>query len=198
MMGKQQDAKYYDELWANPYYRKHAIELRKWYPVWSYVAFKVRQLQLLRGGSGCKIVDLGCGPGHLAELLVGGLDEQSDYIGYDFSPVAVAHAKQTIRDPKFSFEVADLSTHDFVREHGVYVATEFLEHVEFDLDVLAKLPADSPVLFSVPTFDDPGHVRVYPGQHAIYERYQDLLDISEISTMADGYRFVVQATRRDT
>lgn len=192
-MGQQQPKEYYDRLWSSPYYQRSAAEMDKWCPVWEAVAFYLQDSMK----AGAHIVDLGCGPGHLAELLKD-CQDMFIYTGYDFSPVAILAAQQRVDDGRFCFKVADLQTHDFVTESGVYVATEFLEHVKFDLELISRIPAGSRFLFSVPTFDDPSHVRTYKDPFAIRSRYWDLLDIPDIFVMPDGYRFVVQAIRRTT
>ena len=197
-MGEQQPMEYYDKLWADPRYQKPAEEMHRWLQLWrttrSFIKYYLKRKYN-------HIVDLGCGPGHLAEL-VAGLPDSFTYTGYDFSPTAIAVANKKVTDevtdPRFVFEVKDLETFNFVADWSkvVYVANEFFEHIEFDLDIIEKIPAGCPVLFSVPAFDDPAHVRCHKDSDDVRARYTDLLDIESIVTMPDGYRFFVEATRR--
>jgi trans-aconitate methyltransferase len=187
-MGQQQPKEYYDNLWSGEYYKRAASELTHWFPVWEAVAkLAVRGPEM--------VVDLGCGPGHLAERLIEhGLSGR--YVGYDFSSVAIEEAKKRIVNDRFTFACVDLCSFDFVpQERACYVATEFFEHVEFDLEILGRIPEHSRVIFSVPSFDDPGHVRHHPTVESIWDRYSDAVSIYGVRTMLGGHRYVVDGVK---
>lgn len=193
-MGQQQEAEYYDRLFSEEGYHQEAHNLR-WYPVWKSSADEI-----VRWGSP-KIVDLGCGPGHLAEIINRTNGYPFLYIGYDFSRVAIDIARAKVISDRFDFRLADLSSHDFNESVGearrvTYVSTEFLEHVEFDLEVIERIPSENPLLFSLPRFDDPGHVRFFTDEQSIRQRYGGLLNIYSIQIMPDNWRYCVQSVRR--
>ena len=75
-----------------------------------------------------KIVDLGCGEGIVAEVLLGALG-QLKYVGYDKNPVATREAAR--RNPSAIFQCADIldldPTPDFA---DVILCLEVIEHVE--------------------------------------------------------------------
>ena len=50
---------------------------------------------------GAKVLDFGCGTGHLLEVLRTKLDFCGEYVGYDLSPAMVAAAKEKYPDARF-------------------------------------------------------------------------------------------------
>ena len=197
--GRQQDSVYYDKLWSDPGYQVSAEKLR-WYPIWTLTAARI--LEDSRAGIK-QVIDLGCGPGHFASVLSRLVNTAISYTGYDFSSVAIDAARRRKPDHRFSFVQADLSSHEFnaavpekCNDPVTYVAIEFFEHVNFDLDVIKRMRPDTPLLFSVPNFDDPGHVRTFKTEEDIRNRYAGLMSILDIKRMSDGYRFFVEARTR--
>ena len=99
-MGTYQKAEYYDEAYKKGTYDvdPEHISLHHYHLNWS-AAIKVIHLVLNEGWRGYKpkkienIVDLGCGPGHFAQML--NLDG-INYHGYDFSNVAIEKATERL------------------------------------------------------------------------------------------------------
>lgn len=56
------------------------------------------------------VLDLGCGPGLYAQLLAGGCDR---YIGLDFSPAAIDHARRTVDHLNCGFRLDDVTEAPF-------------------------------------------------------------------------------------
>jgi len=198
-MGSQQDAEYYDNMWMQSGYEKEAENLR-WYPVWQSATDAIMR-KLVLNKFAVRIIDLGCGPGHIAEVLNKTTGLPFSYIGYDFSSVAIDMANKKNIGDRFIFKEADLSDYNFHEsvqegEDVIYVSIEFLEHVKFDREVIKKLKSSCSVLFSLPNFDDPGHVRFFAGEKEIRERYEDLLNINSVQVMPDGYRFFIDSTKK--
>ena len=83
----------------------------------------------------------------------------------------------------FSFMVKDLSEYNFAEgkpEDSFYISFEFLEHINKDLEIISRIPANSNFLFSVPSFDCEGHVRYFPDIMYIKDRYASHIEIKEI------------------
>jgi 2-polyprenyl-3-methyl-5-hydroxy-6-metoxy-1,4-benzoquinol methylase len=164
------DKDYYDEKYIDSdEYKKHYAE-SVYYPVWDCVKSSLLTDE--------KILDVGCGCGHLASML---LDNGFyDYTGVDFSSVAVGQAKREV--PEFKFVCADLNDFDFApyADHAI-VATEVFEHIEDDIALIKRLPKNK-IVFSVPNFEANGHVRTYPSLDYITERYKDVIDIYRIES----------------
>jgi len=107
-----------------------------------------------------KVLDVGCGLGDMAAYF-----EPDDYHGIDFAGAAEGG----------QFEATNIYDYLF-RGYDTYLILEVLEHLD-DLAVLAKIPADANVVFSVPSFLCEGHIRNYPAIASVTGRFADLLDI---------------------
>jgi tetratricopeptide (TPR) repeat protein len=111
-----------------------------------------------------KCLDVGCGTAELQHHI-------KDYHGFDFSrrAVTIANNKQV--------KVGDAYEED-LRGYDTYILLEVLEHLD-DLKILKRLPKGKDVIFSVPSFKDPSHMRVYT-EESMRERFKPYLDISEV------------------
>lgn len=148
---------------------------------------------------GMPVVDLGCGTGRFAELLR--QRGYGFYLGFDFASAVVAEAASYC--PAFDFAVADIRQWN----HGpdlpdvcCYVLLEVLEHLDDDLDALARIPAGSTVVLSVPNFWSESHVRRYAQPRDVFNRFGMLLDFDAWRSVAfptPGRRIhVFRGTRR--
>jgi glycosyltransferase involved in cell wall biosynthesis len=109
-------------------------------------------------GKTTEILDIGCGPkAPLAKYF-------DSYDGFDLckNPMRIADAY----DPKSYTRI----------DYSGYTCLEVLEHLSDDLKVLANIPKGKPIIFSVPSFYCPGHVRVYTLKTLTW-RFRNLLDI---------------------
>jgi hypothetical protein len=93
------------------------------------------------------------------------------YYGFDFRPTRLVRARENC--PGFQFEVADALTTDLFEtwRYDAVIATEFLEHVERDLDVLDSIRPGSYFLGTVPNFPFVSHVRHFRSEAEVTERY---------------------------
>ena len=123
-----------------------------------------------------QILDLGCGSGQFAHMLW-----DSGYLcysGVDFSKEALGIAQGL--SPQV-FEWADIREYQPNWDNfNVVVILEVLEHLNEDRELIVKIPAGKHIIFSVPSFDDEAHVRTFRNKPQVHERYDDLIDISEI------------------
>ena len=171
-MGSVRSATWYDQRFAQPdsKYLWRAEDL-PYYHLW--------QLAIGHMKDGDVVVDLGCGPGHLAELAT--RRRAVRYRGYDFSAQALSMARK--RAPEAAFFLWD-ATKDPVprpsRTRTVYVSTEFMEHVEDDLGIIRQIPAGALTILTVPARDDPGHVRHFKTIDEVRKRYAPLLEIVDL------------------
>ncbi|MCK4579390.1 MAG: glycosyltransferase [Candidatus Marinimicrobia bacterium] len=104
------------------------------------------------------MLDIGCGQGNLSGYV-------ENYDGFDM-----------IKNPH---RIADIYAHEF-GDYDVYVLLEVLEHLTRDIEVLRKIPAGKDIVFSVPSFDDPSHVRMFT-ETIIRWRYRDVIRIQNIT-----------------
>ncbi len=155
----EQDARNFDRALTSPYY-----------PLYRKV------VELLRREGLRSVLEVGCGSGVLAEMLIA---EGLAYDGFDFSPVAVDKART--RNPEGRFFVGDATDPASYRlSYDGVVCCEVLEHIEGDLTAIEHWKAGSICVCSIPNFDYESHVRYFRSPEQIRQRYGGLLDISQI------------------
>lgn len=185
-MGKEQSASYYDAIYSkSKEYEKPWYESR-YMRVWQRMAQKFDPDKM--------VIDLGCGVGQTAGFLYS--EGFTDYVGVDFSKEAIELAKGRFKNIKhYKFYCCDIvgyltdcDSHEIVPENNPekkqFFCSETLEHISDDTGLLrllaGKFPA-SRIAISVPTFDDPSHVRVFKSVTDAKERYKPFIDIDDSS-----------------
>lgn len=131
------------------------------------------------------VLDLGCGNGHFAQYLYH-RTLQRQYLGLDFSEVAIQRAKDHVNVDGYRFEVFDLreSLDELLQFHsGSVVLLETLEHLEEDQDLIKSLPKGCHVIFSVPNYDSNGHLRWFDNTTQVYNRYGRWIDYRRFATV---------------
>lgn len=148
-----------------------------YYVHWTQVIVFLKKIQ------NPKILEIGCGTGQLAEYLK---DEGFvDYNGFDFSPKAIALAKGRVN---FNFFQGNaLAKNSYNTEFNTIICLEVLEHIQRDIDVLQNIPANTGIIFSVPNFDAPSHVRWFTSERQIKARYFRYVDIKAIIRVGNIY-----------
>ena len=195
-MGREQAHQFYDDIFANSPKYALPVEESKWYSSWLFIADRVAEVHP------DIVIDLGCGPGHFAEILSKHLKHGFQYVGYDFSPVAIEQASIRMRgDPRFSFEKADLKAKNFnehIQSHQMvmYLAFEFLEHVRWDRKVMRRMYPGFPVMITLPTFDDAGHARHFRKINRALRRYRCHITIEESCELDVGKHFMIRGKSR--
>lgn len=145
------DAGYYDRYVAAtegydwPYYKSN------YYALWAVIVDRVRRDGLHR------VLEIGCGPGQLAAFLLDqGLKE---YAGLDFSARSIDMAREAAPRGKFVVDDARSSSIYADVSYDAIICTEVLEHIEDDLQVIARFPEGARCLCTVPNFPYESHVR---------------------------------------
>lgn len=158
-MGQERDAAYYDAFFKSSHAHALPPATAPWAAVWAWAAKQATGVR--------EVLDVGCGLGHLASLLVA---KGVRVVGVDFSEFAIAQAR--IRAPKATFYVGNLpeALAEIPHNADLAICCEFLEHIECDLEVLTALH-DLPVVVTLPTFDCPSHVRHFPTAESVVARY---------------------------
>ncbi|WP_339813105.1 methyltransferase [Paenibacillus sp. FSL R7-0189] len=178
----ERDENFYNDLYEsggwNQSYFKHYSEIH-------YIDIWMKATEMIRDVENPKIIDIGCGPGQFANLLLD--NHLTNYRGMDFSQEAIKHAK--IRNDRYrsSFSVDDVYTSNiFDEDYNIAVLFEILEHLDGDLEILKKLKKNTKVLFSVPNFYSEGHVRWFNSQLEVAQRYKAVVGINDIYTFDVG------------
>lgn len=131
------------------------------------------------------IVEFGCGSGQFANMLFD--NGYTNYIGYDFSEVAIGLAKEHNPEMRNCFTCADIKKHVSHSGTGIYIALEVLEHVKNDFDIVKKIPTGHTFIFSVPSFDSFNHVRKFENMYSVIERYKHIVDFTKSQRIETGY-----------
>jgi SAM-dependent methyltransferase len=184
-------ADFYDETfeaedrWREPYWKLI------WYASWSVIADRVVRSE------GARVLDMGCGAGHLARLLADrGL---AHYTGFDFSSKRLEQARRVV--PEFRFEVADAYTTDLFAtvDYNAVVCTEFLEHLEGDLDILRRIRGGTRVLGTVPNYDAHAHLRFFHSAQEVVDRYEPCfsqLTVDQVHNVGGGSEWLIDGELR--
>ncbi len=175
---KQLDAGYYDNLYLNGDRAYQRPLTSPCYPLYCKV------LELLREEAAQAVLEVGCGSGILAEMVIA---QGFRYSGFDFSPVAIAKAER--RNPEGRFSVGDATDRAVYRlSYDAIVCCEVLEHIEGDLQAIELWEPGAVVICSVPNFDYESHVRFFRSKAEVVRRYGDLIDIRGIERVATSAR----------
>ena len=184
-MGKEQNSDYYNIIFENaPYYHKDWESMGFWSIIWQ------KSLPILKENQVNSILDIGSGMGQFGQACS---QNNIKYKGIDFSEYAVLYSKKNkIKDEEF--ECIDVFKYDFKDNVDCYVSHEFLEHIEKDTEVIQKLPSGKLFIFSVPDFDDPGHVRWFLNIDEVYNRYSPYINNLQVSKITErhylGFGFI--------
>lgn len=186
----EQKAGFYDEKFeTHPEYAKHYTE-SVYYPIWTVLADRLRPLDA------AEIVELGCGPGQLAQLLHD--HGVRRYHGIDFSGAAISAARQ--RCPSFVFSQRDLTRPGSLNEirYTWAISTEVLEHIEDDLAVLRNVASGTRVLATVPNYPATGHLRTFGSERQVRIHYSGVLTDLDVTPIRlnrrGGVLFVIDGT----
>jgi 2-polyprenyl-3-methyl-5-hydroxy-6-metoxy-1,4-benzoquinol methylase len=169
-MGCEKDSDYYNEMFKKGYqYREH-------YKTSPYLTIYNVAKGMLTEIPNPQILELGCGSGQFAHMLW-----DSGYLcysGVDFSETALGIAQGL--SPQV-FEWADILEYEPNWDNfNVVVMLEVLEHITNDLELVKKIPSGKHIIFSLPSFDDPSHVRKFNTTEQVMDRYDKLIHITEM------------------
>ncbi len=183
----ERQAQWYDEFYKGSLEYKKEPKDSIYRHVWDKALFLIHDE---------KVVDLGCGSGQFAKLLLN--NGKTFVCGIDFSSEAIAIAQKLNPEHKEKFIVGNLLGTLNLPEYDLAVCFEVLEHIVKDLDVINKIEPGSRFIFSVPNFNDQAHVRKFNSETQIIKRYSELIDIYQIfrlKTKRNNTIFLVDSMR---
>jgi 2-polyprenyl-3-methyl-5-hydroxy-6-metoxy-1,4-benzoquinol methylase len=119
-----------------------------------------------------KIVDAGCGCGQLLAMLYE--SGWKNIIGIDYSITAINQAKSLFPQCSHLYEQVDITSKI---PYGFHTAifSEVLEHIEEDVKLITRYKEFfKQIILTVPSFDDPAHVRYFKAVADVEARYAQL------------------------
>lgn len=183
---REQGPEYYDEgFLLSKSSRNHYTESNH-YSLWTVLVDRLTRAKVE------SVLDIGCGSGQLALFLRDkGLTR---YRGIDFSTNKIEWARKIC--PEFDFVAADVFKTDLLHSHDydTVVSTEFLEHVEQDLDVVEKIRPGTHFYGTVPNFPAPSHVRHFTSIQEVYDRYGRYFQAFSVDEIL-GVRFIAKNSK---
>ena len=176
-MRQDKPAAYYDDYFKNETGSQVHYRESFYYVHWTQV------ISFLRKIKDPEILEIGCGTGQFAEYLK---DEGfSRYHGFDFSTKAIELARGRV---SLDFHQGDaLDSRNYKGQYNTVVCLEVLEHIQDDIFILSNLRPFTQIIFSVPNFDAPSHVRWFTSERQIKRRYFRHLDIRGICRVGNIY-----------
>ena len=106
-----------------------------------------------------KVLDLGCGTGQFANMLV-----DNDM------------ANKVVKGNFYQGDLYDKAIYD-KHEYDTVVCLEVLEHINRDLEVLSNISKGTNIIITVPSYDSIGHVRHFNNINSVISRYKDSFNI---------------------
>ncbi|MEX2617353.1 MAG: class I SAM-dependent methyltransferase [Alphaproteobacteria bacterium] len=166
----------YDDMYESETAYSRPYNKSLYYPMFLKVLEELKRL------STTNVLEVGCGGGIFAQMLIEHSDIQ--YRGFDFSVNGIKKAmERNAGSDLFSIGNA-LDEASYFGPFDTIVCTEVLEHIERDLDVVRLWPHGVNCVCSVPNFDYPTHVRVFKDESDVLNRYGELIDIDSITRVA--------------
>lgn len=182
-MGTYKDSNYYDAIYSkSESYRQHYAKSR-YYSLWLLVMERIPQ--------GARVLEVGCGTGQFAHFALDlereTKSERLEYFaGFDFSLEAVRMTNSRLFEngyfPQRRVWAGNaLSEYSYkaVKMYDTIVCMEVFEHTH-DKVILELLPKGKRLIFTVPDFDDPAHLRHFPTEADVVKRYGHLQDFTVI------------------
>lgn len=164
--GAEQPAEWYDEAFSKSAHAEYSIHYTAslYYPVWRALVERIPPQ--------ARVLEIGCGPGQLAQFIADRC--VCSYVGFDFSPAAIAMARE--RNPALTFHLANALTTDLFHrdDYDFVICTEVMEHISADRQVLARIRPRVRCLITVPSFPYVSHVRHFTSRRAVRARYREL------------------------
>jgi 2-polyprenyl-3-methyl-5-hydroxy-6-metoxy-1,4-benzoquinol methylase len=185
---KEKNESFYDLTFRKNDHWKNHYSLSHYFPLWSILVDRLKK----NGFKELRILDIGCGPGQVAEMLYE--NGFKGYTGIDFSSARINFAKSKnlpynfIKENVFKTNIWNESAFDIV------LCLEFLEHINDDLELLNKLPKGMLFFGTVPNFPSDAHVRHFENCDSVLERYRNYfkkLSVTDFNTGRGKKRYFI-------
>ncbi|MDR2726286.1 MAG: class I SAM-dependent methyltransferase [Candidatus Adiutrix sp.] len=146
------------------------------------------------------VADLGCGAGNFVSIMTSKRMRPEMYVGVDNNHQRVSTAKAAYPGWKFIYgDMRDSRIRADYERYGAFLMLNLIDTLEDDLDFLAGLPPEKPLLFSIVGQESPEAHFFLPDSNTVRDRYSSIIQIKSVGRYIDpktnDIRFIVLGSR---
>jgi hypothetical protein len=146
------------------------------------------------------VADLGCGVGNFVSIMTAKGMRPEMYVGVDNNHQRISTAKAAYPGWKFIYgDMRDSRIRAEYERYGAFLMLGLIDTLEDDLEFLASMPPEKPLVFSIANSERPEASFFLPESNAVRERYSSII---RIKTVGRYYRpntnygwFIVQGAK---
>lgn len=165
-MSIERDSAYYCDYYSSSQEYKLHYSKSVYFEMWKIVLSLIPE--------NIPLIELGCGTGQFASMCI---DNEKKYsCGYDFSLEAIGISKNI-----HNLNVCKLADIYKIKipSHCLLVALEVFEHIR-DFKLIDNIGLGKEIIFSVPDFDNPAHIRYFHSVNEVAMRYNNVIKFDYI------------------
>ena len=146
------------------------------------------------------VADLGCGAGNFVSVMTAKRMRPEMYVGVDNNHQRVSTAKAAYPGWKFIYgDMRDSRIRAEYERYGAFLMLNLIDTLEDDLDFLAAMPPDKPLLFTISKMENPEARFVLTESNQVRDRYSSILQIKSVgryfNPKTNQAWFIIQASR---
>jgi hypothetical protein len=146
------------------------------------------------------VADLGCGAGNFVSVMTAKGMRPEMYVGVDSNHQCVRTAKAAYPGWKFIYgDMRDSRIRAEYDRYGAFLMLNLIDTLEDDLDFLASLPPEKPLVFSISKTENPEARLFLTESNMVRDRYSSVLNLRSVGryfNLNTGQAwFIIQGSR---
>ena|GEM_PF-1832642 len=146
------------------------------------------------------VADLGCGAGNFVSVMTAKGMRPEMYVGVDNNHQRLSTAKAAYPGWKFVYgDMREARIRAEYERYGAFLMLNLIDTLEDDLEFLASLPPEKPLLFSISKTENPEALFFLSESNAVRERYSPILNLKSVGRYINNSTglawFLVQAVK---
>jgi SAM-dependent methyltransferase len=127
------------------------------------------------------VAELGCGVGNFVSIMATKGMRPEMYVGVDNNHQSISTAKAAYPGWKFVYgDMRDIRIRAEYERFGAFLMLDLIDTLEDDLEFLASLPPEKPLLFSITRTEKPEAKFSLADSIAVRDRYSSILNIKTV------------------
>ena len=127
------------------------------------------------------VADLGCGAGNFVSVMIARGMRPDMYVGVDNNHQRISTAKAAYPGWKFIYgDMRDSRIRAEYERFGALLMLNLLDTLEDDLEFLAGLPPEKPLVFSIARKERPEALFFLAESNAVRDRYSSILQVKSV------------------